>query len=99
MFCIFVKNEVKAGCREQYLSAMKENAKASVLNEEGCYVFDVLEDQTNDHHFYIYEVYRDEQALSEHKETAHYAHSRKYVADIVENVSIIRCDVIERNGK
>ncbi|WP_413479130.1 putative quinol monooxygenase [Vibrio hibernica] len=97
MFCIFVKNEVKAGCREQYLSIMKENAKASVENEEGCIVFDVLNDQTNDHHFYLYEIYSDESALSEHKIAPHYIESRKYLGDIVEAVSVIRCDVLEKN--
>lgn len=99
MFCIIVKNEVKNGCREQYLSVMQENAKASVLGEQGCYAFDVLVDQTNDHHFYLYEIYQDENALAEHKKTEHYLESRKYLADIVENVSVIRCDVTARNEK
>lgn len=97
MFCIIVKNEVKQGCREQYLSIMTENAKSSVLYEEGCHTFDVLVDQSNDHHFYLYEIYTDENALAEHKKTEHYLESRKYLADIVENVSVIRCDVAERN--
>ncbi|OEF28174.1 putative quinol monooxygenase [Vibrio rumoiensis] len=97
MFCIIVKNEVKVGCREQYLSIMKANAKASVLHEPECFAFDVLEDQKNDHHFYLYEIYANESGLALHKETHHYLESRKGLADIVENVTVIRCDVIERN--
>lgn len=97
MFCIMVKNEVKLGCREQYLSIMKENARASVQHEPGCYVFDVLTSQQDDHHFYLYEIYANEEALEQHKQTPHYLASRTGLADIVEAVSVIRCDVVERN--
>lgn len=98
MFCIMVKNLIKKGSREQYLTVMKENAKASVNNEAGCFVFDVLECQTDDHCFYLYEIYADEAALAEHKLTEHYLTSRQQIAGLVEDLSVIRCDVIERNN-
>lgn len=98
MFCIMVKNLIKKGSREQYLIVMKENAKASVNNEVGCFVFDVLECQADDHCFYLYEIYADEAALAEHKLTEHYLTSRQQIAGLVEDLSVIRCDVIERNN-
>lgn len=98
MFSIFVKNEVKNGCREQYLSIMKSNAQASVRDEKGCMVFDVLIDQENDHTFYLYEIYADEAALAQHKQMPHYLESRKLLGDMVECVSVIRCDVVDCNA-
>jgi len=97
MFCIIVKNLVKKGCRDQYLAVMKENAKASVNNEAGCFVFDVLECQADDHCFYLYEIYADKAALAEHKLTEHYLASRQQITGLVEDQSVIRCDVVERN--
>jgi len=97
MFCIIVKNLVKKGCRDQYLAVMKENAKASVNNEAGCFVFDVLECQADDNCFYLYEIYADEAALAEHKLTEHYLASRQQITGLVEDQSVIRCDVVERN--
>ncbi|MBV7263077.1 antibiotic biosynthesis monooxygenase [Photobacterium sp. WH24] len=97
MFCIVVKNSVKAGFRDQYLSIMKENAKASVENEEGCLVFDVLCAQDNDHCFYLYEIYTSEDALAAHKLTPHYLESRKHLAGLIDDQSVIRCDVEHRN--
>ena len=96
MFTIFVKNEVKNGCREQYLLIMKNNAKASIRDEKGCIVFDVLVDQENDHTFYLYEIYNDETALAQHKQMPHYIESRNLLGDMVERVSVIRCDVVGR---
>ncbi|MBW3695941.1 antibiotic biosynthesis monooxygenase [Vibrio sp. T187] len=99
MFSIIVKNVVKQGSREQYLAVMKENALASVSNERGCYVFDVLEAQEDDHVFYLYEIYSDEAALAEHKLTDHYLASRQQLAGLVVDQSVIRCDVVDRNSK
>ncbi|GAB6262980.1 antibiotic biosynthesis monooxygenase [Photobacterium sp. CCB-ST2H9] len=97
MFCIVVKNVVKAGYSEQYLSIMKENATASVENEEGCLVFDVMVSQENDHCFYLYEIYTSEAALAVHKQTSHYLESRKHLADLIKDQSVLRCDVVQRN--
>ncbi|MCM0148747.1 antibiotic biosynthesis monooxygenase [Photobacterium galatheae] len=97
MFCIVVKNTVKAGYREQYLAIMKENAKASVENEAGCLVFDVLVTQQDDHCFYLYEIYINEAALAAHKQTTHYLESRKQLAGLIEDQSVLRCDVMHQN--
>ncbi|MGF1754306.1 antibiotic biosynthesis monooxygenase [Vibrio makurazakiensis] len=99
MFCIVVKNVVKQGEKEQYLSIMNENATASVTNEAGCYVFDVLQSHQDDHCFYLYEIYADEAALAAHKLTDHYLASRQQLNGLVIDQSVIRCDVVDRNSK
>ena len=42
------------------------------IRENGVLRFDVLQSDTDPQHFILYEVYRDEQASLDHKETEHY---------------------------
>ena len=42
------------------------------IQEKGVLRFDVLQSDSDPQHFILYEVYRDEQATSDHKETEHY---------------------------
>lgn len=97
MYCIIVKNTVKEGCRDRYLEAMLPNAKASVENEPGCLVFDVLEAREEPNTFYLYEVYESTDALEVHKQTDHYKSSRPVLTDIMESTSVIRSDIIALN--
>ncbi|MBF8221479.1 putative quinol monooxygenase [Halomonas sp. 328] len=94
MFCIIVKTQLKPGQRERFLEAMLPNAAASVREEPGCHVFDVLEDQQDPNLFYLYEIYRDEAALAEHKLTPHYQASREVVNPLIEQQSVIRAGVL-----
>lgn len=97
MYCIIVKNVVKEGARDEYLAAMRPNAKASVENEEGCLVFDVLEAKGEGNTFYLYEIYSNPEALQAHKQTDHYLESRPLISDLVIDQSVIRADVLEMN--
>ena len=51
--------------------AMLENAAQSV-QEENCYQFDVIVSQDDENTFMFYEVYKDEQALADHRQTPHF---------------------------
>ncbi len=97
MYCIIVKNVVKPGTRDQYLAAMRENAQASVRDEPGCLIFDVLEAQEEENTFYLYEVYDDKAALAAHKGTPHYKASRPIITKLVAEQSVIRADVLALN--
>ncbi|MCK6263691.1 antibiotic biosynthesis monooxygenase [Vibrio sp. ZSDE26] len=96
MYCIIVKNRVEPENEQRYKSIMTENAQASVQNEDGCYQFDIIQDKESEGTFYLYEVYRDQEALKQHKETSHYLDSRKQLGDIVIEQTVIRADVIAR---
>ena len=48
------------------------NAAISLENEPGCYRFDVVETFNREAHFILYEIYRDENAFSEHLKSKHY---------------------------
>ncbi|MFC1672544.1 putative quinol monooxygenase [Pseudomonadota bacterium] len=93
MYCIIVKTQLKPGVRKAFLDAMLPNAEASVRDEPGCIVFDVLEAREEENTFYLYEVYTDTNALAAHKETPHYAASRAVVNDLIEEQSVIRANV------
>lgn len=94
MYCIIVKTQLKPGQREAFLAAMLPNAEASVRDEPGCYVFDVLDDRDNPELFHLYEIYADEQALADHKTTVHYKASREVVTPLIAEQSVIRADVL-----
>jgi len=51
--------------------AMLENAAESV-KEETCFQFDVSVSQDDGNTFIFYEVYKDEEALAEHRKTPHF---------------------------
>lgn len=97
MYCIVVKTELKPGTRDAFLQAMLPNAEASVRDEPGCLVFDVLEAREEENTFYLYEIYESPDALAAHKETPHYAASRSVVTGLIEKQSVIRADVLAMN--
>jgi autoinducer 2-degrading protein len=55
-----------------------ENRKGS-MKEPGVLRFDVLQSDEDPQHFVLYEVYRDDQATVDHKETEHYKGWREAV--------------------
>lgn len=97
MFCIIVKTQLKPHQRENFLEAMLPNAAASVRDEPGCHVFDVLEDKQDANLFYLYEIYQDESALADHKKTPHYKACREVVNPLIEHQSVVRAEVLAIN--
>ena len=97
MYCIIVKTELKPDTRTAFLDAMLPNAEASVRDEPGCVVFDVVECRDQANTFYLYEVYASQDALAAHKETPHYKASRAVVTDLIAAQSVIRSDLVSMN--
>ncbi len=97
MYCIIVQTQVKPGTRERFLEAMLPNAEASVREEPGCLVFDVIEDRDNENLFHLYEIYTSQEALTAHKETGHYKASRVVVNELIAEQKVIRADVLAMN--
>ena len=56
---------------EKFKAAILANAAASVT-EPGCRQFDVLFEESNPHHVFLYEVYDNAAALDAHRATAHF---------------------------
>ena len=71
LLVVHVDIAVMADQLEAFLVATEANAAAS-RQEPGILRFDVLTDRTDPTHVVLFEVYRDDQAVAAHKETAHY---------------------------
>ena len=66
------------------MTAITENAAASVRDEAGCLRFDVMEDARRPHYFYeIYrKIYRDAEAFGEYTAAPHFAVWRRAVGSV-----------------
>lgn len=73
---VYVKQEFIA----KFIEATVENHKHSI-QEEGNLRFDVLQCNTDEGRFFLYEAYVSEEASAAHKQTAHYLKWRETVAD------------------
>jgi (4S)-4-hydroxy-5-phosphonooxypentane-2,3-dione isomerase len=67
---------------EKFKAAILENAAASV-KEPGCRQFDVLFEDSDPHHVFLYEVYDDATALDAHRATAHFKRFRETTAPMI----------------
>ena len=82
MLIVHVHVRVWADYVDSFLTATLANAQAS-LQESGVLRFDVLHDDADAAHFVLVEVYKEADAATAHKETAHYAAWRDAVADMM----------------
>ncbi len=72
MLSLVVTLRVRPGLREEFLTAIREQAETSMREEPGCLRFDVCEDVDDPDRFVFYEVYRDDAALDAHRATPHF---------------------------
>lgn len=63
---------IKTGMRDRFVKALEEHARRSRTEEPGCLRFDVVQDGNDPDVMWFYEVYTDEQAFEDHKQTNHY---------------------------
>jgi autoinducer 2-degrading protein len=82
MLVVHVHVRVKPDDLDAFLPATLANARASI-EEPGVLRFDVIQDEADPTHVVLVEVYRDAEAATAHKETAHYATWRDTVVDMM----------------
>jgi len=82
MLIVLVHVHVKPDYIDAFREASLENARNSI-EEPGIARFDVLQDNEDPTHFILNEVYRDGDAPTAHKETAHYTQWRDTVAGMM----------------
>lgn len=63
----------------EFIAASRNN-RENTRKEEGNIRFDLLQDTNHPTKFIFYEVFRDEQAVADHKKTNHYLQWRDQVA-------------------
>lgn len=82
MLIVHVHVRVKPESVAEFRQATIENARSSV-QEPGIARFDVVEQQDDATRFVLVEVYRSPEAVTAHRETAHYAKWRDAVAPMM----------------
>jgi len=82
MLVVHVHVRVERDHLEAFLAETRRNAAAS-LSEPGVRRFDVLQDESDETHVVLYEVYVDQAAADAHKQTAHYARWQEAVAEMM----------------
>ncbi len=82
MFIVCVSVFVKPEYREAFIEASLENAR-NTRKEPKNLRFDVLQGLDNLDRFFLYEVYRDENGMDNHKTTAHYQKWREKVEEMM----------------
>lgn len=82
MLIVHVHVNVKSQFIEAFKQATIENATNSV-KESGIARFDVIQQTDDPTKFILVEVYKTAEASAAHKETAHYAHWRDTVAEMM----------------
>ena len=81
---LVVEFQIKPDRREDFLRLMREHAAGTLQDEAGCLQFDILLPQENGHRIFLYEVYRDDAAIQEHRQSARLARTRDSYADMIE---------------
>ncbi|MBM3699474.1 MAG: antibiotic biosynthesis monooxygenase [Actinobacteria bacterium] len=71
MIIVTVSVSVKPEMVQDFIGATKENAKSST-NEPGIIRFDFIRQADSSYDFLLVEAYKNEDAISRHKQTAHY---------------------------
>ena len=72
MFVVCVEFEIELQHLDEFLFAMRKNARLSLRDEEGCQQFDICQDQQNPASIFLYEMYDDKAAFELHKAAPHF---------------------------
>jgi (4S)-4-hydroxy-5-phosphonooxypentane-2,3-dione isomerase len=93
-FALVVSFTPKPGTRDAFLRLVRENARASVRDEPGCYRFDVLTSDDADH-VLLYEIYADARAFDDHIATPHFKRFDDASRDLVAAKTVASYLVLE----
>ncbi len=85
MLAIIVDLEAEAGQGPELRDALQTQARNSLENEDGCRQFDVCTDPENPDRFFLYEVYDDQAAVDEHRQTPYYIKFRERIESVVKS--------------
>jgi len=80
VYVVTVDVFVKPEALETFLAAMKDNARNS-RREPGCARFDIVQDEADPTHIFLYEFYRTKADFEFHLTTEHFLRWRDAVAD------------------
>jgi quinol monooxygenase YgiN len=72
MSALVVKIHMKAEFRDQFIKEMLADAIGSEMIEPGCLMFNIVNDSADPNILYLFEVYKDADAIEAHKKMPHF---------------------------
>ena len=72
MIAVIVEFQLKPDMVIPFEEAMREQARSSLVLEEGCHYFDVCQDPETPTNFFLYELYSDKAAFDFHLQSPHF---------------------------
>jgi quinol monooxygenase YgiN len=93
MFIVLVQVQVKKELLDEFKPAILTNAALSVERDPGCVRFDVLQREDDPGKWFFYEVYENENAWVQHRNSAHFLRFKE-----VGDRAIISRDVTKLTG-
>jgi len=72
MSALVVKVKIKAEFRDQFMKEMVADAIGSEKLEPGCLMFNIVNDAADPNTLYLFEVYKDANAVEAHKKMPHF---------------------------
>lgn len=90
---LVVEFQIKPGQRDAFLKIIREHAAGTRADEPGCLQFDVLVPEAGPDRVLLYEMYRDDAAFAEHRNSARLAQTRSRYADLIAHRTITACRV------
>lgn len=68
MIVLIVKLQIKPEFRDQFLEGVRDEVRGTLECEEGCLQLSVVQDNQDPNRFYLFEVYRDQEAIDAHQQ-------------------------------
>jgi len=95
MLALLVTIHIQPERRDAFIASMLDDARGSVNDEPGCFRFDVLQDAKDPNTIYLYEVYRDQDAMQAHVQAPHFIRWRDTVKDwYASPIQVTNCTTI-----
>jgi len=95
MFVLTVHFQIHPHHADAFVEIVKRQAINSKEKEADCLQFDVARSETDNSHFFLYEIYTDAKAFEAHKQTPHFAQFNAAIADMVADKQLGRFERIE----
>ena len=83
--------QLKPNCRENFARVMRENARGTLEEIDGCEQFDVLVSDDDPNQAFAYEVFKDDAAYRRYGASGRVTRIREAYKDMVVDRRIVRC--------
>ena len=83
IFAVVVTFTLNPGKHDAFMPLMLENAATSLRDEPGCHQFDVATDPSRPNEVFLYELYTDGAAFSEHLAASHFKSFDERTRDMI----------------